>query len=80
MGEKQGPQKSKVEVFGLAGAEAFDVALTGIHHFAQATGCPAGADVFDWISNKHFELVAHDCAKLDAAHRASPANEGEGAQ
>ena len=39
MGEKQGRQQSKVELWGEEGASAFDAALNAVHAFAQATGC-----------------------------------------
>lgn len=52
--------KAKIELFGDAGADRFNEALTAAHRFAQATNCPLGGDVFKWLIQKHEELVFHD--------------------
>ncbi len=74
MGEKQGRQQSKVELWGEEGASAFDAALNAVHAFAQATKCEPGRDVFRHIIEQHNALVVFE----DVVRRASPANEGEG--
>lgn len=60
MGEKQGQQQTKVELWGEEGASAFDAALNAVHAFAQATGCEPGRDVFRHIIEQHNALVVFE--------------------
>ena len=74
MGEKQGPQQSKVDLWGRDGAIAFDTALTAIHAFAQVTGCEPGRDVFLHIIGQHNALIFREAAKRRPTGEDSPAN------
>lgn len=57
----------KVRLFGEAGADRFDEALTAAHAFAQASNCPPGDDVFRWLERKNEELIRYEYDRLRAA-------------
>lgn len=45
-------QAIKLEALGgEAAAKLWNEAVNAIHAYAQASGCPAGGNVFDWIAN-----------------------------
>jgi|GEM_PF-5837868 len=77
MGEKHGPQQSKVDLWGEDGASAFDAALNAVHAFAQATGCEPGRDVFRHIIEQHNALFVFEDVVRRPTGEDSPANEGE---
>jgi len=65
---------AKVELFGKAGADRFDEALTAAHAFAQASKCPPGADVFRWLIQQHEALVYRENALRTPTHQTGEAS------
>lgn len=68
----------KVDLFGDVGADRFGDALDAVHLFAQATNCPAGADVIKWFDHQmqRFQATAREAHNAFTAQRAKEAGHG----
>lgn len=65
-------------VFGVSAGRCWRIAVEATHAFAQATGCPAGDNVFDWFGVKSDEYrAALVSTRKDGSSPQNPIQQGE---